>query len=93
MVYQMPKRTLNGPLKLLSYLLEQNEPVPIMKIHLDTRMPYKTIYTAINVLKELDLLKETIDPGPPMKRLIKLTEKGKQAADHARELLKISGLL
>ncbi len=89
----MPKRVLNGPLKLLSYLLEQKEPVTIMKIHMDTRMPYKTIYTAINVLKELKLIEERIDTGPPVRRLIQLTEKGEKAAYHAKELLKIAGLL
>ena len=89
----MPKRTLNGPLKLLSYLLDHDEPVTIMRIHMDTKMPYKTIYTAIEVLKQHGFVEENYDPGPPARRLIRLTEKGRQAAQHARELLRLAGMI
>jgi len=89
----MPKRKLNGPLKLLTYLLIVNQEVTITKIRDETKMPLKTIYNAIGLLKELGLVKERYDEGPPMRRFISLTEKGRRAAEHARKLLEIVGEL
>ena len=75
----MPKRKLNGPLKLLVYLLSVGREVPIMRIHYETCLHYRTIYTAIEVLKEAKFVKERYDEGPPVRRFISLTEKGKEA--------------
>ena len=74
----MPKRKLNGPLKLLAYLLSVGREVPIMKIHYETCLHYRTIYTAIEVLKEAKFVKERYDEGPPVRRFISLTEKDKK---------------
>jgi len=68
----LPKKRLDGVLKLLAYLLNVDE-VPIMKIQYDTRMPYTTIYNAINLLREVGFVRQRIEKGPPMKRLISLT--------------------
>ncbi len=89
----MPKRKLNGPLKLLAYLLSVNREVPIMKIHYDTGLHYRTIYTAISVLKEVGFVRERYDEGPPIRRYVSLTEKGFEAAKYAKEILKLAGEL
>jgi len=87
----MPRRKLNGPLRLLAYLLEIRGEVPIMKIHYDTGLHYRTIYTAIEVLKKAGFIKERYELGPPLRRYVSLTSKGIAAAKHAREILKLAG--
>ncbi len=86
----MPKRKLNGPLKLLTYLLEAGSEVPIMRIHYETGLHYRTIYTAIEVLKKAGFIKERYEPGPPLRRYVSLTPKGVIAAKHAKEILKLA---
>ena len=64
-----------------------------MRIHYDTGLHYRTIYTAIEVLREASFVKERYDEGPPIRRFISLTEKGKEAAKHAEEILKLANLI
>lgn len=87
----MPKRRLNGPLKLLAYLLTQEGEVTIFKIRTDTNLNINTIYTAVGLLKEVGFIKEEVREGPPMRRLISLTEKGRRAAECARVILELAG--
>jgi len=89
----VPKRKLNGPLKLLAYLLRVGREVPIMRIHYETGLHYRTIYTAIEVLKEVGFVRERYDEGPPVRRFISLTERGREAAKHAEEILKLANLI
>ncbi len=65
--------------------------VTVMKIHDETGIHYKTIYTAIDVLKRAGFIVENYDPGPPLRRLIKLTEKGRKAAEAAKTILELAG--
>jgi len=88
---KMMKRKLNGPLKLLAYLLTANEEVTIFRIRKESGLNVQTIYNAIKLLKNLGLINERYEEGPPPRRLISLTEKGRRAAEHARRLLEIVG--
>ena len=67
--------------------------VPIMRIHYNTGLHYRTVCTAIEVLKEAGFVRERYDEGPPVRRFISLTEKGKEAARHAEEILKLANLI
>ena len=64
-----------------------------MRIHYDAGLHYRTIYTAIEVLKEAEFVKERYDEGPPVRRFISLTEKGREAAKYAVEILKLAGIV
>ena len=64
-----------------------------MRIHYDNGLHYRTIYTAIEVLKEVGFVRERYDAGPPVRRFISLTEKGRRAAEYAVEILKLANLL
>jgi len=83
----------NGPLKVLAYLLTVKEPVTLLKISQDTKLNYRTVKNAVETLKELGFVNETIESGPPVRRLIRLTKKGREAAVYARKLLELAGLL
>lgn len=89
----MPKRAFNGVLKVLAYFAEkENKEVTMYQIQRELGMRYDTLARAIEVLKNIGFLEERTDPGPPARRLIKPTEKGRQAAQHAKELLRLAGL-
>ena len=64
-----------------------------MRIHYDNGLHYRTIYTAIEVLKEVGFVRERYDEGPPVRRFISLTERGREAAKYAVEILKLANLL
>ena len=53
---------------------------------------YRTIYIAVEVLKEAGFVKKRYDEGPPVRRFISLTKKGKEAAKHAKEVLRLASL-
>jgi len=89
----MKRRKLNGPLRLLAYLLDKDEEITVFKIRKETNLNIQTIYNAIDLLKQLGFISERYVTGPPVKRLIKLTEKGKEAAYHAKRLLELAGEL
>lgn len=89
----VPRRKPDGPLRVLAYLLRVGREVPTMRIHYDTGLHYRTIYTAIEVLREAGFVRERYDEGPPVRRFISLTEKGMKAAKHAEEILKLAGLV
>ncbi len=84
---------LNGPLRVLTYLYSVNEPVTLLRISQEAKMNYRTVQNAIKLLKELGFIEENLDPGPPIRRMVKLTEKGREAASHARRLLELAGLI
>ena len=89
----MPRRPrFNGALRLLVYLLDVGE-ASFSKIKNDTRMKYETIAKAVEILKEVGFIEERIDDKPPYPRLVKLTNKGKKAAELIREFLKLAGEL
>lgn len=89
----MPRRPrFNGALRLLVYLLDVGE-ASFSRIRSDTGMKYETVARAVEVLKEVGFIEERIDDKPPYPRLVKLTEKGKKAAELIREFLKLAGEL
>ncbi len=85
-------RGLNGPLRVLAYLLEAGEST-LLSISRGTNLNYRTVMRAVDILKKYGFVEENYDPGPPARRLIKLTEKGRQAAQHAKELLRLAEIL
>ena len=90
----MPKRAFNGVLKVLAYFADKvGEEVTMYQIQRELGMRYDTLARAVEVLKNVGFLEERIDPGPPARRLVRLTEKGRQAAQHAKELLRLAGIL
>jgi len=56
-------------------------------------MKYETVARAVDILKEVGFIEERIDDKPPYPRLVKLTDKGKKAAELIREFLKLAGEL
>jgi len=82
---------INGALKVLAFLLDIEEEVPLLRISQEAKMNYKTVRNAIEVLKKYGLVNERYEEGPPPRRLISLTEKGRKAAKLAKELLEIVG--
>ncbi len=78
---------------MLAYLYNVNEPVTLLRISREAKMNYRTVQNAVKLLKELGFIEENLDPGPPVRRLIKLTEKGREAAYHAKKLLELAGLI
>ena len=92
----MPRKKINGVLLVLAKLLEVEEDKGISILRLQELTGIKNYYTInrhLDILKELGFIEEEVDVGPPARRLIKLTERGRQAAQHARELLRLAGLL
>ena len=89
----MPRRPrFNGALRLLVYLLDVGE-ASFSRIRNDTKMKYETIARAVEILKEADFIEERIGNKPPYPRLVKLTDKGRKAAELIREFLKLAGEL
>jgi len=82
---------INGALRVLAFLLNVEGEVPLLRISQQAKMNYKTVRNAIAVLKKYGLVNERYEEGPPPRRLISLTEKGRKAAEHAKKLLKIVG--
>ena len=89
----MGAQKINGALKVLAFLLNIEEEVPLLRISQEAKMNYKTVRNAIEVLKKYGLVNERYEEGPPPRRLISLTEKGRKAAEYARKLLEIVGEL
>ena len=87
----MGTQKINGALKVLAFLLDIEEEVPLLRISQEAKMNYKTVRNAIEVLKKYGLVNERYEEGPPPRRLISLTEKGRKAAKLAKELLEIVG--
>ena len=87
----MGVQKINGALKVLAYLLNVEEEVTLLKISQEAKMNYKTVRNAVEVLKKYGLINERYEEGPPPRRLISLTEKGRKAAEYARKLLEIVG--
>ena len=87
----MGAQKINGALKVLAFLLNIEEEVPLLRISQEAKMNYKTVRNAIEVLKKYGLVNERYEEGPPPRRLINLTEKGRRAAFHAKKLLEIVG--
>jgi len=85
----MGTQRINGALKVLAFLLNVEGEVPLLRISQEAKMNYKTVRNAIAVLKKYGLINERYEEGPPPRRLISLTEKGRRAAEHARKLLEI----
>jgi len=82
---------INGALKVLAFLLNVEDEVPLLRISTQAKMNYKTVRNAVEVLKKYGLINERYEEGPPPRRLISLTEKGRRAAEHAKKLLEIVG--
>ena len=78
-----------GSLRVLAYLYDKQDYVPLLQISSEGKINYKTVRTAIPTLKELGLIEEKVEGGPPYRRLIKLTEKGRKAAEYAKKLLEV----
>lgn len=89
----MPKRKLNGVLKLLAILSGINREVTPYYIQRNYGFRFDTLSRAINVLKEAGFITERYEEGPPPKRYIKLTEKGREAAACAKRILELAGVL
>mgnify|MGYP000265222501 FL=1 len=89
----MPEAKLNGPLRVLAYLLTVNTEVTLLRISQEAKMNYKTVRNAVELLKKVRFIEERYDPGPPIKRLVKLTERGRRAAEAARVILELAGEL
>ena len=87
----MGTQKINGALKVLAFLLDIEEEVPLLRISQEAKMNYKTVRNAIEVLKKYGLVNERYEEGPPPRRLISLTEKGRKAAEYARKLLETVG--
>ena len=87
------RRKLNGVLLVLAALSNiASEEVSMFKLQELTKIKnYNTLSRAVNILKELGLVRERYDEGPPMRRFISLTEKGRRAAEYARKLLEVVG--
>ena len=87
------RRKLNGVLLVLAALSNTaSEEVSMFKLQELTKIRnYNTLSRAVRILKELGLINERFEEGPPPRRLISLTEKGRRAAEHARKLLEIVG--
>jgi len=90
----MARRKLDGTLLVLAKLLEEGKEVSVLRLQELTGIKnFYTINRHIQVLKELGFIEETIESGPPVRRLIKLTEKGRRAARLAKELLELAGMI
>jgi len=88
--FAMPETKLNGPLKVLAYLLTVNDEVSLLKISQEAGINYKTVRHAVELLKKLGFIIERYDPGPPIKRLVRLTERGRKAAEAAKVILELA---
>lgn len=63
---------------------------PISTIQKEAGIPnYYTVKQILSDLKEVGIVEERYDPGPPGKFVYYLTEKGKKAAELAEELLEL----
>lgn len=56
-------------------------------------MNYRTVHNAIKLLKGLNFIDEKRDPGPPPRRVIRLTGKGLEATVNAHRILELVGLI
>ena len=86
----MLRRKLNGVLLVLAALSSIESEVSMFKLQELTKIRnYNTLSRAVRILKDLGLINERYEEGPPPRRLISLTEKGRRAAEHARKLLEV----
>ncbi len=90
-VHRVGVQKINGALKVLAFLLNVKDEVTLLRISQEAKMNYKTVRNAIEVLKKYGLINERYEEGPPPKRLISLTEKGREAAEYAKKLLEVIG--
>ncbi|WFO75650.1 hypothetical protein J4526_01850 [Desulfurococcaceae archaeon MEX13E-LK6-19] len=88
----MSERGLNGPLKVLAYLLDHDGSA-LLTISRETGLNYRTVRRAVDLLQKLGFVVEEIEQGPPVRKIIKLTEKGRKAAEHAKALLELAGMI
>jgi len=84
------EKKINGVLRVLTALLELGEATAV-ELQKKARISnYYTLRTYIEALKEVEFIEEEYSSGPPAKYIIKLTEKGKQAAEYAKAILELA---
>ncbi len=91
----MLKRKINGILTVLAALNAiGSDEITMFKLQELTKIRnYNTLNRAVSILKEVGFIEERYERGPPVRRFIKLTEKGRRAAQLAKELLELAGEL
>jgi len=62
---------INGTLKVLAFLLNVEDEVPLLRISQEAKMNYKTVRNAIAVLKKYGLINERYEEDSSLRRLIK----------------------
>ena len=89
----MARRKINGPLLVLAKLLEVNEATIFKLQELTGIKNWYTLNRHLEILKNIGFIKERYVEGPPMRRFISLTEKGREAAACAKRILELAGVL
>ena len=67
----MSIQKINGTLKVLAFLLNVEDEVPLLRISQEAKMNYKTVRNAIAVLKKYGLINERYEEDSSLRRLIK----------------------
>lgn len=89
----MPIRKSQPILQVLAALCDVDKPIPITTLMRAAGVRYETVNRALEVLKEWGFIVEELNRGPPMRRLIQLTDKGREAAKCAKRILELAGLI
>lgn len=74
-----------GTLKILVHL-HKNEKATITNLIMDVKLNQKTTYSALENLREKDLIYQEESKGFPLCKYYKLTDKGSQVAKHLGEI-------
>ena len=75
-----------GAIQVLSALYLSNEPKMMMELKNKVKCSNETMRSAVELLLEMGLVQQTLEKGPPPRRLISLTEKGKKVAEKLEEI-------
>ena len=89
----MRKRKIDNALFVLAKLLEEDNVTMLRLQEITGIKNWTTLSNAVKSLKELGFVEDEIVEGPPVRRIIRLTERGREAARCARRILELAGLM
>lgn len=70
-------------------LYSSSEPVMMMELKNKVKCSNETMRSAVEVLLEIGLIQQKIEKGPPPRRLISLTEKGRKVAEELEKIERV----
>jgi len=70
-----------GTIQVISALKDLTDPLTLLELSKRVDCSNDTMRSAVEVLLKIGVVQQKIEKGPPPRRLISLTEKGKKVAE------------